>query len=329
MNITAGSVNDAGIISYAGNGKIVFFSDRSIYCINVNKNILEWKIDDNRFGNITSRPEYINGNIILTTPTTVFAVDEDGKIIYEYKVNKGINYWPDLVEYKNGLLIPGADGIYYFSDDGFKKIENIQEPDGQLYVSRKENNLYIFNMNSLALSEYDLDRSEITKEYKNLQARSFMSPVINGNSLFIADQNGNIYKYDVSNSGLSPEMLKINSGITGLLSYDTALYFVANDGYFYKIDAASFDTVIKIASVDQKPDKDMYLKKRLMVLDGVIYFSSDTGKIFSYDVKKINWNFVPINDNIDGNPLIGTPVRSVKSIYFIDNMTNIYEMSYR
>ena len=78
--------------------------------------------------------------------------------------------------------------------------------------------------------------------------------------------------------------------------------------------------------VDRNPVQDKYLTKKLFRDDKIIYFASDTGKIFTYNISTGNADFISIEDNENNNALIGTPVKIDKAIYFVDIKSNIYKM---
>ena len=77
--------------------------------------------------------------------------------------------------------------------------------------------------------------------------------------------------------------------------------------------------------VDKNPIQDKYLTKKLFRDKNILYFASDTGKVFTYDITTGNADLVEIDDNKNNNPLIGTPVKIKDAIYFVDVKSNIYK----
>jgi len=160
-----------------------------------------------------------------------------------------------------------------------------------------------------------------------IRNRAFMAPLIIDGQLYIADIGGKVYKYNLSDVNKKPDIISGDFNIINMIEHNKRLYFIASDGYFYKIDCASFTSFEKIAKADINPDPDKYLTKKLLLVNNEIYFSSDTGKIFYYDINQSIWKFLTIDDNNNNNPLIGTPVKIGKYVYFLDNKSYIYILS--
>jgi hypothetical protein len=152
-----------------------------------------------------------------------------------------------------------------------------------------------------------------------------MSPVISGDFIFVADIAGNIYKFNYPANETLPKIIKINSGVVSLPKIKNGyLYFIANDGFLYKVNISVFKSAIKIMRVDSSPDSNKYLTKEISIYDNIIYICSDVGKLFYYDIKSGQSKFVDINNKTKDSPLIGTPVKIGEYIYFIDDKFNIY-----
>ena len=102
------------------------------------------------------------------------------------------------------------------------------------------------------------------------------------------------------------------------------LHFIGNDGYFYKLNNFSFNDLKKIEKVDNNPDANKYLTKKLVNINEKIFFCNDNGKLFSYDTKnKKNDLIILNNQNI---PLIGTPVVIKNEIYVVDIYLTVYRV---
>ena len=99
------------------------------------------------------------------------------------------------------------------------------------------------------------------------------------------------------------------------------LYFVGNDGYFYSVDVNKYNSFNKIVKVDNRPNPNKYLIKKLMCYGDFIYFSSDTGKLFCYDLSSGKHRMLDVSQGI---PLIGSPIEIIGSIYTVDKNSNVY-----
>ncbi len=121
--------------------------------------------------------------------------------------------------------------------------------------------------------------------------------------------------------------MKINNGVlSNIISYGENIYFIAKDGVFYVVNINTFNKARMIMRVDKNPVQDKYLTKKLYRDKNIIYFASDTGKVFIYDLLTGNTDLLEIEDNKNNNPLIGTPVKIKDAIYFVDVKSNIYKM---
>jgi outer membrane protein assembly factor BamB len=94
----------------------------------------------------------------------------------------------------------------------------------------------------------------------------------------------------------------------------------------YKVDIDKFDSYISLSTVDKSPDPDKYLTKKLFIDDNNIFYSSDTGKIFYYNILNGKTNFLETGNNI---ALIGTPVKINDKIFFINSRFDLFVLDTR
>ena len=152
-----------------------------------------------------------------------------------------------------------------------------------------------------------------------------MSPVIYDNYIYISDIKQKLYKFNI-NSDKPIKVLNLGTGnLTNIIYYNKKLYFIALDGWLYEVDAVNMILFKKIIKADNISGMDKYLTKKILFHNNEIYFSSDTGKLFYYDIKNDNYEFIELN-NIENNSLVGTPVIIDGVIYTFDIKGNIYKI---
>ena len=150
--------------------------------------------------------------------------------------------------------------------------------------------------------------------------------LISGKYLVAGDIKQNLYRFDYQSNNTKPDILEINIGVlSNILAIGKNIYFVAKDGLFYTVNINTFNNARIMMKVDNNPMQDKYLIKKLLRDGNILYFASDTGKLFSYDISTQEANLIQIEDNIDNLALIGTPVKIKDAIYVFDIKANIYK----
>jgi len=109
---------------------------------------------------------------------------------------------------------------------------------------------------------------------------------------------------------------------------DNYIYFIANNGFFYRLNILSFKKADMLFKVDNNPYPDKYLTKKILYHNDEIYFSSDTGKLFKYDIINEQSELIHIDDNKSDLPLTASPVAINDAVYVIDVSSNIYRINY-
>jgi outer membrane protein assembly factor BamB len=302
-------------------------SDNAVYCIDPAAGEIKWIFKDQNLKNITSNVYSWKNFIIVGSLNKIFILNKSGNVILSKDIEKGVNYWPDFIESDNKIYIPTSHNIYVYDGISINALENFPESIGQLFISTNDSQLFCFDLNSLDITIYDLNEKRIVKRLAKLKARAFMAPIICGKYLYIADINGNIYKYDQSIDNSIPKIIRINAGIADMIKNDGKLYFVADDGWFYQIDLNEFKTVYHLSKVDEHTTIDKNLTKKMMVNGNYIYYSADNGRIFYYNISNSDFKFIDIHENIGHKALIGTPVKIGDSIYFMDLESDLFKLS--
>jgi len=112
--------------------------------------------------------------------------------------------------------------------------------------------------------------------------------------------------------------------VSNLISNNNFIYFIAKDGFFYRVDVNNFRDYEKIVKVDNKPEVNKYMMKKSVLFGDKILLPSDTGKLFIYNTASSVYQFADPKD-INENPLIGTPVVVDDSCYVLDTKANVYK----
>ena len=316
--------------SVTTNGEYILISSnatKSIYCIDTKDGSLKWTFMHPDLDMVTSSAISYDNKIVFTNPTNIFILDKKGKIESIKKISDGIIFWSEPIIINNLLYIPTSSTIYTYDGKTINELENFSKVNGQLYLSNYQDDLFIFNLNEKDINVYNLNQKNIIFTTKRLLNRAYMFPNFYQNYIYIGDSLNNIYKVDFINKNPNPEIRSINSGITSnLIFYKNNIFFISNDGYFYIMDAIKFDKPTKLVKVDSFPNSNKYLTKKLMIDKNDLYFCSDTGKIFNYNLITNKYDFLVINENIKNNLLIGTPVKINNDIFVVDKKTNIYKL---
>lgn len=302
-------------------------SNTMLYCYDTSGKKIKWTFTDPSLTDITCSVVQYKENIILPTFNKIYNLNKNGTIISSQNISNGTNFWASIISSNNLLYIPTSSGVLIYDGNDFKELENLGKVLGQLYITIDDSILYFLDSNEQKVKEYDLEKKEITWISEKLENRSFSSPLKSNNYLIIPDYKSNIYKFNLETKNTKPKTLNIKSGIiSNLIIYNDKLFFIANNGFLYSIDIEKFNNAIKLEEVDYNPNYNNYLTKKILKINSDLYFSSNTGKIFHYDLKTNKASFIKIDENMENLPLIGTPVAINNIIYLIDIKANIYKL---
>ncbi|MBN2547214.1 MAG: FecR domain-containing protein [Spirochaetes bacterium] len=302
-------------------------SNNAIYCIDSRNGKLLWKFTSELIKDITSPAFPFLNELILSTPDKIFVLDKNGSIRFSQNVVNGTKYWAYPAAFDKKIFIPTAQNIYCFDDTSVYILENFPESLGQLYISISNNLLFYADSNENRVKIFDITKKSIIWESVKLENRIFSSPLFSGRHLYITDLNKNIIRFNYTLSN-QPDILEIESGaVSNMVFSNGGIYFVNNSGWLYAVDTSSFNKALKIIKIDEKPDYNNYLTKKLLLDGNDIYFCSDRGELFYYDAEKKRADFIKIKENFNKYPLIGSPVKVNGHIYTVDVKSNIYRIS--
>ncbi len=310
-----------------GNKNYLFIADdsnNSVYCIDTKNKKVKWQFKDENFKSITAPVISFNNEMIFGSPDYLFILNDNGNIKIKKEIKNGPNYWTSPVGINKTLFIPTSQTIYKYNGSDIKQLDNFPDSKGPVYISYYSNKICFNDLNEKKVKIYDLNNNKIISESMELNQRSFMSPLITGNFIFIIDIGGMIYRFNLNSLNSMPEKLNINSGVmSNLIPYENNLYFTANDGYFYKININIFNSYEKIIKIDNDNNKDKYLTKKLLFFNDALFFCGENGTLFYFDCIGNNYKLIKINESTQ---LIGSPILINKSIYLLDTSGNFYEI---
>jgi len=302
-------------------------SNNKLYCISAKNGKIKWEINKPDI-NTTFTQEVIafENELLFATPVNMFILNKNGSIKSKMKIEEGPEYWADPLIINKKVFIPGIQNIFIYDGSSIKKLKNINGM-GQLFITYYRNELFFTDLNLKNITRYDLNDENIIGSFSELKNRAFMPPVVTDKYIFIADISGNIYKYDKNDKKQDPKIIKAGIEIiTGLIYNDNKIYFIASNGYFYSLNIEKFNKPEKIIKIDYIRDRDKYLTKKFLKINKKIFFCSDTGSLFFYNIINGKGELLDISENPDNFPLIGTPVYINNSIYVVDNRANIYKL---
>ncbi len=298
--------------------------NKSIYCFNSNNGEKVWQFNHEKLKNISSNALEYNDDIVLITSENIFIIDKNGNKKEIYDLNNGLLNWANPVIYKDSILIPTNRNIYQFDGKNILPLENYTETMGQIYISLYNNYLFCLNLNELMINAYDLNEKRVIWKSDKFNVRVFNSPVFTGKYLFIADIKNKIYKYDFDSKEKKPVVIDIETGVlSNIIYYDNCIYFIGNNGCFYKYKLSK---LLFKKQIDKNPIREKYFTKKLLKYNEALYFSTDSGEIFNYDLKNNRYNFVKLPQNNKKILLLGSPIQINGFIYTVDSESNIYKI---
>jgi len=140
--------------------------------------------------------------------------------------------------------------------------------------------------------------------------------------LVVADDENNIYRFDYNAKSTKPAVLKIGTGIiSNLTGNGKYVYFTAKNGFFYRLNIETFAAAERIIKLDNNPNSNKYLNKKLLISDSTLFFTTDTGKMFIYNTDTGYYKFVQTDQKV---ALVGTPVLINDVVYTFDTNSTMY-----
>ena len=303
--------------------------NKTIYCIDPENGEIIWEFTHSNLNKVQSPAVAYKNKIILATYNNIFVLNSSGKIILNKEISNGPLYWASPILHQNKIFIPTARHLYYYNGQTINQLNEDEFPiaHSQLYIGSDSKTIFVVDSLSCCITAYDFVNKNIVWRSDKLPNNIFTPPVRSGKYLIAADIKQNLYRFDYNSQKTKPDILKIDNGVlSNVLSYNNNIYFAAKDGLFYNVDINNFNKARMIMRVDKNPVQDKYLTKKLFRDNNIIYFASDTGKIFTYNISTGNADFIDIEDNINHTALIGTPVKINKIIYFVDLKSNMYKL---
>lgn len=317
--------------SITSDGKDIYITndpDKTIYCIDPEQIKLRWKFSDPKINKIHSPATPFKNKVILATYNDIFLLNDSGKILLNKKISNGPLYWASPIKFQDKIFIPSARYLYFYDGNTIEQIDESEFPAAlsQLYIGTDSKLIFAVDSLNCTIKIYDFMNKNIQWSSNKLPNNIFSAPVMAGKYLIAGDIKQNLYRFDYQSNETEPDILEINSGIlSNIISIGSNIYFVAKDGLFYTVNINVFNNAKIIIRVDNTPMQDKYLIKRLLRDGNILYFASDSGKLFTYNVSTQEANLLEIKDNKDNLALIGTPIKIKDAIYIFDEKANIYK----
>ena len=326
--ITSGKIklSEKGTYLTSLNNIIYVTSDENsaVYSVNSDNGKILWKYSDPDLTDITSPAFPFNNQVVIGTPGNIIILGNSGKVIKTVKIKDGPKYWASPVKINNKLYIPTSLELYSYDSSSLEKMNLSSAILGQIYIAGDLNNLYYADSNEGKIKAMSLKENKIIWESQKILGRLFSAPLFYNGNVYASDMNNSIYKFNLVNP-LPLKSVNIGTGVlTNIIYKNNKLYFVALNGWFYEMDADNPDNYRKIVLIDRKPDKNKYLTKKILNIDNELYFSSDTGKLFYFNIDKDFYEFIALDAK--ESPLIGTPQKFNNGIFVVDTKFNIFKV---
>ncbi|MBN2544389.1 MAG: FecR domain-containing protein [Spirochaetes bacterium] len=312
------SVTSDGTLMY-----VTSDSNKKIFCIDFKNSSQQWAFFDADINKFTCAPVSFQNKLVLSTPFYIFAINSSGRAVMKKAVDKGTTYWAGIIKYGNKLFIPTSSTVFAYDGNTIIALPDFPETIGQIYLTVSGSNLFCSVPNEKKIKIYDIKQSKIVWTSEDLNQRTFMSPVVYKDEVVIIDSSGLVYKINYLDN--SKKTLQLDAGVVSQpLLYADDIYFIANNGYFYNVSLKNFNNYAKISKIDNNPDSNKYLTKKILKYNKNFFITSDKGTLFQYDLntKKLKEFFV----NKEGLPLISTPVVINGYLYLIDSKSNLYQV---
>ncbi|MBN2547124.1 MAG: FecR domain-containing protein [Spirochaetes bacterium] len=316
--------------SITTNGRNVLVAndvDNTIYCVNPADGSIIWKFRDEKLTKIQSSAIGYKNSIIIASYSDIFVLSGQGKLILNRSISNGPSFWANPILFGNFALIPTARTIYYYNGTAIEQLDESVFPaaNSQLYISSNDPNfIYIVESLSKIVKVFDFTKKELIWTSDNLNDISFSHAVRSGQYLVASDISSYVYRFNFINKDTKPEILNVSTGIiSDIVSIGSSVYFIGKNGWLYKLNVNTFNSALKIVKLDDKPDQDKYLIKKLVKKGSKLYYACDNGSLFIYDTKAGSHEFVKSQKSMTV-PLVSSPVIINDNIYVYDMDSNLY-----
>jgi outer membrane protein assembly factor BamB/TolB-like protein len=327
FDLKLSEVNTA-VLSY---DKLLYITDdknKSIFCVDPETSKILWTYKDPSLKLLNTPAFPYKDFIIFSTYNNILILNNNGKVKTSLNISGGSGFWASPIVYKDTLYIPVSKGFYTYDGNSLKPVGNLPVFYGQLYPSNNNDSFFIVDSIYAGIFQFDFELNSIKWKSDKIQHNIYTTPAFSKNYMIISDAYDSMYRFDYLKGKTTPDILNINTGVlSNIISRDNSVFFIGKDGYFYKINVDIFSNSERIFKVDNNPDQNKYLTKKMLSTGDDLYFSSDTGRLFHYNIKSSLAEF--INSDPAGNsPLIGTPAMINNMIYVMDTDANIYELQF-
>ena len=177
-------------------------SNSKIYSVDLDKSI-DWRFTTG--DEILSAPSYVNETIIFgSCDGNVYCLNQsNGELNWKVDLNNKVISSPTIDEYDNNLYIGSDEGNLTCIDTRDGTVKWSHNTDGKVQttsalkdnlISFASNNGYLYVLNKYTgIEEFTYNPGTIL-----FNSPITSSPVINGNSLFFADQSGQLYSLNIN-----------------------------------------------------------------------------------------------------------------------------------
>jgi hypothetical protein len=306
-------------------GKKIFIvngSDLTVSSIDPGKAGILWRFKDKDLTRLTGPISVYHDVLIIPSQNFIYILDDKGNALSKQSIDGGPVNWAESVIINDRLYIPGAGSVFVYDGKSLKHLPDVPVNAGQIYVSKYPQGLVLAYSDEMILRLYDLSENKVVWNSVKLEQNVFMPAFYKKDTAYIADIGGNFYEFSTNYS--SYMNLRMPSGTCSNIIYsNSSMFMVANDGYLYKIYGSM--SLSKIEKVDNFPEMNKYMTKKLMEYDDVVYFCSDNGSMYYFDAKNDIGGFKTTGKNAK-NPLIGKPSVIGSKIYVLDIKSNVYSI---
>ena len=313
--------------SVTSDGKFIYISndlDKKIYCVDPESGKIRWTFSDPKILKVQSPLKYSHNSFVLSTYNYIAIINSAGKLVSGMDVTNGTSYWAEPVEAPGVLYIPTTRNLYAFDGKKISSLDAVPNSQSQEFIAADGDYIYIVDSLNKNIKAYNIKTGKTEWESSEITGNVFTNPVVAGSFVYAADIAQNIYRFDLKSG--AERTLNINTGVVSNIVKDqNMLYFVAVNGALYSVDTSAFSEAKIIAAVDNNPSMDKHLIKKLVLNGSILYFASDSGSLFYYNLKKKESGFLKIKDNSKNYELIGEPAVIGDYIYAVDSGANIYK----
>lgn len=190
--------------------------------------------------NMWTSPVVANGNIYLASPDYyIYSVNgSTGKVNWQYYMSQKMNADPVIVGNTIYAVTINEGRLLSLTDDEQNPIFNWNLTVGNVKYALSASSDYVVTVNSNGQA-FIISPTGTVLHTVNVHQRSNSPPVIDGNSVYIVNSTGTVFKIDALSGSVTWTADTNAGGYGGIKLLDGAVYYGGSGGYFACLNASN------------------------------------------------------------------------------------------